>query len=103
MEKLKIIFESKPIGQAPPGNSGPMPALMCLLLAFCGGKREKKINWHKKIKRSLQAVKELRLLRQKQKQNKTKKSAQQKLDSASRPRRFRDLEENPKTCNISEC
>ena len=59
-----------------------------------GGRKRKKIYLPKKRKRGSQALKGLRLLGQ-------KTPAQQKSDSASCPRRFRDLGENPKICNSS--
>lgn len=33
LEKLKTVFIHKPVCKSPPGEGGPAPALMCLLLA----------------------------------------------------------------------
>lgn len=42
LEKLKtFVFNAKPIGQAPPGNFGPVPGLMVLSLGPCGKQKRK--------------------------------------------------------------
>lgn len=79
----------------PDSTREPWPDASTDVLPGGGQKRKKKIYLHKKIKRGPQALKELRLWGQ-------KTPAQQKSDSASCPRRFRGLGENPKTCNSSE-
>lgn len=49
LEKFKIVFKSQTISQVPPGNFGPMPALMCLLLAPCSAQKRKKSTSLRKI------------------------------------------------------
>ena len=79
----------------PDSTRKPWPDASTDVLPGGGQKRKKKIYLHKKIKRGPQALKELRLWGQ-------KTPAQQKSDSASCPRRFRDLGENPKICDSPE-